>query len=81
MANSYYLVTSKQVETARACAVEVGLPHQLFGGRYNNDQTKAIVQAEWTTTPPGQCLGGYADGQAAQAVFDELAKMEWRDEG
>lgn len=75
--NAYYLVAAEQVEAARICAVTEGLSHQLFGVRYNNDVSKAIVQAEWQTIPPGEYLGAYVNGQAEQAVYDELQKTEW----
>jgi hypothetical protein len=78
--NTYYLITADEVETARSCAATDGLPHQLFGIRYNNDGSKAIVQAGWQETPPGTYLGAYIDGQAEQAVYDELTKAEWQSE-
>ena len=78
MANAYYLLKKEQVEDARLCAVTEGLPHQLFSVRYNNDGSKAIVQAEWTEEPIGEYLGEYSSSGASQGVYDELVKSEWQ---
>jgi hypothetical protein len=78
LANAYYLVNADEVDQARACAPESGGSHELFGIRWNNDQTKAVVQAEWGgNTPPGVFLGNFNGGDVDQAVYDELAKPEW----
>lgn len=83
MANSYYLIAADKVETARAYAPTQGLPHQLFGVRWNNDGTKAIVQADWLDDAAIAALGTYLgdlqpDGFAPQAVYEELSKPEWQ---
>ena len=78
MANSYYLVTTAQVDEARACAPTEGAAYDLFQVRWNNNETEAIVQAAWEAEPPGQFLGLYVDGHAEAAVYAELAKPEWQ---
>lgn len=78
MANAYYVVTAAEVDEARACAPTEGAAHELFQIRYSADGSRAIVQAAWAEIPPGTLLGYYANGQADQAVYEELAKEEWQ---
>lgn len=77
MANTYYLVTAGQAEEATAYAITSGPSHGLFQIRWNNDRTKAIIQAEWIRTPPGVYLGAYLNGPAEKLVYNELENPEW----
>ena len=84
MANRYYLLTADKVEQACALAPTEGRQNQLFGVRYSDDGSKAIVQADWPQEAlpwldeNGVYLGDLQpDGAAPAAVYDELAKEEW----
>jgi hypothetical protein len=83
MANSYYLISPTDIETARNYAPIEGLPNQLFQVVTSSDGTKTIVQADWTDTAWLDANGIYfgdlqPDGSAPQAALNEVAT--WRNE-
>lgn len=81
--NIYYLINASDIDKAKQYAPTEGLPNQLFQCCISNDGTKAIVQADWTDKAAMDALGTslgelQPDGNASQAVYDELATYEWQ---
>jgi len=81
--NAYYLTDVDKIEQAKQYAPTTGLPNQLFQVIVSPNNTKAIVQADWTDVEAMNSIGTFLgelqpDGSAPQAVHEELTKPEWQ---
>ena len=90
--NRYYLITapghsSTNFKNAVKRGVQKGLPHEIVHWRWNLDESKVIIQGEfsdeditWLENKPWVAyLGDYIKGKAEQSVIDylEANKDEW----